>query len=108
MLENAYYSVISPEMCAQILYRDAAQAEAAAACLRMTADDLVGLGIVDEVMPEPLGGAHRDPGPVFAARGRGARRALDELSVVPADELVQTRYERLRAIGEFCSARPRE
>ncbi|MEI7814629.1 MAG: acetyl-CoA carboxylase carboxyltransferase subunit alpha [Coriobacteriia bacterium] len=102
MLENAYYSVISPEMCAQILYRDSRQAEAASACLRMTADDLVGLGIVDEVLPEPLGGAHRDRAAVFASVGQAVATALDQLAAVPTDELVTQRYDRLRAIGEFC------
>ena len=103
MLENSYYSVISPEMCAQILYRDTSQAEAASACLRMTASDLVGLGIVDEVVPEPLGGAHRDRGAVLGAVEAAVTRALDELAPVPVDELVESRYERLRAIGEFCT-----
>jgi acetyl-CoA carboxylase carboxyl transferase subunit alpha len=103
MLENAYYSVISPEMCAQILYRDASQAESASTCLRMTATDLVGLGIVDEVLPEPVGGAHRDHQAVFAAVGEAVARALDELSTVPAETLVGNRYDRLRAIGEFCT-----
>ena len=103
MLENAYYSVISPEMCAQILYRDSRQAEAASACLRMTADDLVGLGIVDEVLPEPLGGAHRDRAVVFASVGQAVASALDQLATVPTDELVTQRYDRLRAVGEFCT-----
>ncbi len=103
MLENAYYSVISPEMCAQILYRDSKQAEAASACLRMTANDLVGLGIVDEVLPEPLGGAHRDRDAVFAIVREAVVRSLDELARADTDELVGRRYERLRAIGEFCT-----
>jgi len=103
MLENAYYSVISPEMCAQILYRDSGQAEAASACLRMTASDLVGMGIVDEVLNEPLGGAHRDRAAVFASVAEAVARSLDELAGVPTDELVAQRYDRLRAIGEFCT-----
>jgi acetyl-CoA carboxylase carboxyl transferase subunit alpha len=103
MLENAYYSVISPEMCAQILYRDSGQAEAASACLRMTASDLVGLGIVDEVLPEPFGGAHRDSAAVFTSVGEAVERSLDQLGSVPIDELVERRYARLRAIGEFCT-----
>jgi acetyl-CoA carboxylase carboxyl transferase subunit alpha len=103
MLENAYYSVISPEMCAQILYRDTKQAEAASTCLRMTASDLVGFGIVDEVLPEPLGGAHRDRAAVLASVGEAVSRSLDELTAVPLDELVDRRYDRLRAIGEFCT-----
>ena len=103
MLENAYYSVISPEMCAQILYKDAAQAESASACLRMTADDLVGLGIVDEIVPEPLGGAHAEPEAVFAAVKASVGRALGELAALDHGALVAARYGRLRAIGEYCS-----
>lgn len=103
MLENAYYSVISPEMCSNILYKDPAQARTAASCLKMTGSDLMGLGIVDEVVPEPLGGAHRDPAAVFAAVGITIERMLDELSGIEPAGLVASRYERLRAIGEFCS-----
>jgi len=103
MLENAYYSVISPEMCSNILYKDPAQARTAASCLKMTGPDLMELGIVDEVIPEPLGGAHRDSAKVFAAVGESIERALGELSGIDPEELVASRYERLRAIGEFCS-----
>jgi acetyl-CoA carboxylase carboxyl transferase subunit alpha len=103
MLENAYYSVISPEMCAQILYRDSGQAEAASACLRMTATDLVGLGVVDEVLAEPFGGAHRDHAAVFASVGEAVARSLDELANTRPDTLVEARYQRLRVIGEFCT-----
>ena len=69
----------------------------------MTAADLVGLGIVDEVLPEPLGGAHRAPAEVFESVGTAIARALDALSGTLKDELVQRRYERLRVIGEFCT-----
>ena len=103
MLENAYYSVISPEMCAQILYRDTTQAEAASSCLRMTANDLVGLGIVDQIVPEPLGGAHVAPEEVFALVREAVVSALEELGSQECEALVARRYERLRAIGEFCS-----
>lgn len=103
LLENAYYSVISPEMCAQILYRDATQAESASACLRMTAADLVGLGIVDEVVTEPMGGAHTAPAEVFSAVRVAIGRALAEFEVQDRSALVARRYDRLRAIGEFCS-----
>jgi len=103
MLENAYYSVISPEMCAQILYKDAGQAETASSCLRMTASDLVGLGIVDEIVPEPLGGAQCAPDDVLAAVRESVNRALTELEATPRETLVAQRYERLRAIGEFCT-----
>ena len=102
MLENSYYSVISPEMCAQILYKDTTQAEAAASCLKMTARDLAELGIVDVVLPEPVGGAHRAPEAVFGVVGSAVGSALDELAAVPAAVLVAARYERLRAIGQVC------
>jgi acetyl-CoA carboxylase carboxyl transferase subunit alpha len=102
MLENSYYSVISPEMCAQILYKDTGQAETAASCLKMTANDLAELGIVDLVLPEPAGGAHRAPEAVFEVVGPAVASALIELAAVSADVLVAVRYERLRAIGEVC------
>jgi len=103
MLENAYYSVITPEGCASILYRDASKAETASSCLRMTAGDLLGFGIADEVLPEPLGGAHRDPEATYREVAAALTRALDELSGTKTDELVARRYERLRAIGEYCT-----
>ena len=110
MLENAYYSVISPEACASILYKDAAHAPDAAVCLRMTAADLVEFGIADEIVPEPLGGAHIDPEPVFSAVEERIASALAELSSAAADngqELVEKRYARLRAIGVFDEASSR-
>lgn len=100
MLENAYYSVISPEGCASILYKDSGRAADAATCLRMGAKDLLELGIVDEVIPEPFGGAHRDPAMMYQAVGLAVVRALDELRAGDPDELVGRRYERLRAIGD--------
>lgn len=103
MLENAYYSVISPEMCSNILYKDPGQAKTAAECLKMTADELVAIGIADEVVREPLGGAHRDPAPVFEAVGAALARVLDELVSQEGHELVERRYARLRAIGEYGS-----
>ena len=103
MLENAYYSVISPEMCAQILYKDTKQAEAAASCLKMTAVDLVGLGIVDAVLPEPFGGAHRAPEAVFGVVKSAVAEALAELAPTAPETLVANRYERLRAIGVYCT-----
>ncbi len=103
MLENAYYSVISPEMCSNILYKDPGQAKTAAECLKMTADELVAIGIADEVVREPLGGAHRDPAPVFEAVGAALARALDELVSQEGHELVERRYARLREIGEYGS-----
>lgn len=101
MLENAYYSVISPEMCSNILYKDPTQARTAAECLKMTAGDLVELGIADEIVPEPLGGAHRDPAPVIDAVGSAISSALGALGNLPVGELVSRRYDRLRATGVF-------
>jgi len=103
MLENAYYSVISPEMCAQILYKDTTQAEGAASCLKMTAEDLVGLGIVDEVLPEPGGGAHIAPDQVMAVVAPAIVAALDRLVTIDPDELVASRYARLRDVGVYCT-----
>jgi acetyl-CoA carboxylase carboxyl transferase subunit alpha len=104
MLENSYYSVISPEMCAAILHKDTARAAEAATCLHLTADDLVGDPETDEVLPEPRGGAHRDPEPVIEAVGLAIGRALDQLAAVAPDELVSSRYARLRAIGVYSEA----
>lgn len=104
MLENAYYSVISPEGCASILLSDAGKAPEVAQCLRMTADDLLGLGLADEVVPEPLGGAHHDPSAVVAAVGASVDRALDELAGIDAGALVEARYDRLRRIGHVVEA----
>ncbi len=101
MLENSYYSVISPEMCASILHKDSTRAAETASSLHLTAADLVSLGIADEIVPEPLGGAHRDPAPVYRAVSGAVGRALDELAGVPVDELVSRRFERLRGIGVY-------
>lgn len=101
MLENAWYSVISPEMCAQILWRDSSRASEAASLLRLTATDLQGFGIVDEVVSEPLGGAHRDPEGVAALMKQAILRHLEEVDALSPDELVVTRHERYRKIGSF-------
>lgn len=104
MLENAYYSVVSPEGCASILYKDAAHAPECAAALRMTAGDLLGMGIADEVVAEPRGGAHRDPGMVFSGVADALSRALGDLAGQDPDTLVEERYRRLRAVGAFAEA----
>jgi acetyl-CoA carboxylase carboxyl transferase subunit alpha len=101
MLENAYYSVISPEMCATILHKDARRADETSACLKLTAGELLGLGLADEVIPEPIGGAHHDPALVISSVGEAVGRSLDSLATVPADKLVASRYDRLRSIGEY-------
>lgn len=101
MLENAYYSVISPEACASILYKDASHAQTAAGCLKMTAQDLVALGIVDEIVSEPFGGAHNDPAAVLAAVRDRIVTALEQLSGIDPAQLSENRYARLRAIGVY-------
>ena len=100
MLENAWYSVISPEMCAQILWKDTARAEDAAAVLRLTASDLLRLGVIDEVLSEPLGGAHRDPAATAATMKEAILRHLSELSRIPSSQLIARRLERYRRIGQ--------
>jgi acetyl-CoA carboxylase carboxyl transferase subunit alpha len=103
MLENAYYSVISPEMCATILHKDARRASETSACLQLTAEDLARLGLADEIVQEPLGGAQRDPEAVFAAVRAAIERGFVSLHGIAPDELVQARYERLRSIGVYAA-----
>jgi acetyl-CoA carboxylase carboxyl transferase alpha subunit/acetyl-CoA carboxylase carboxyl transferase beta subunit len=99
MLENSYYSVISPEGCATILFKDAAAAPRAAAALRITAPDLLRLGVMDAVVPEPEGGAHTDPAAAAANLKAALVESLRELSGLDPDELVEQRYERFRVFG---------
>jgi acetyl-CoA carboxylase carboxyl transferase subunit alpha len=101
MLENAWYSVISPEGCASILYRDASKAEEAAQALRITAQDLKGLGIVDEIVEEPLGGAHRDADQTAAGVRAAVKRHLEELKQLSVEDLLERRYRKYRVIGKF-------
>ena len=101
MLEHAVYSVISPEGCASILWRDAGQAERAAQAMKITATDLAGFGVVDEVVPEPPGGAHTDHEALFRTLGAVLARQVEELSRLAPDELVQLRYERFRNMGRL-------
>jgi len=101
MLEHAIYSVISPEGCASILWRDQAQAETAAAELRLTAQDIHALGVADEVVPEPPGGAHRDPEGTARRLMSALVRHLGELRRLPIDELLRRRYAKYRAMGVF-------
>ena len=101
VLENAYYSVISPEGCAAILWKTGNKAPEAAEVLKMTAQDLVKLGIIDEVIPEPLGGAHRDPEKMGATLKMALQKHLKELSSLSRSDLLKTRYQKYRNIGEF-------
>ena len=99
MLEHSIYSVISPEGCASILWRDSTQAAVAAEALRLTAQDLRGFGIVDTVVPEPLGGAHRMPGTAVAAVGDAIEAALDPLVGLAPAALKAGRREKYLAMG---------
>src|SRR5271169_2014211 len=101
MFENSYYSVITPEGCAAILWKDPAAAPKAAAALRVDADDLEKLGAVDEVIPEPLGGAHNDPAQAAAALKYSIQRHLNDLRALGTDKLLETRYERFRHLGTY-------
>ena len=94
MLQNAIYSVISPEGCASILWKDSKMAPKAAEILRLTADDLYKLGVIDEIVPEPLGGAHRFPTETMQNVGKALKKHLSELSHWTADELVRARHEK--------------
>ncbi|MBL8041406.1 MAG: acetyl-CoA carboxylase carboxyltransferase subunit alpha [Nitrospira sp.] len=99
MLEHSVYSVISPEGCAAILYDDPTKVPDAAASLRMTAQDLVGLGIVDEVIPEPLGGAHREPRAMCDRVAKALTNQLYALAELPSDQLIAQRDQKFRKIG---------
>ncbi len=101
MLEHAWYSVISPEMCANILWKDSGRAEEAAGLLKLTPTDLLKFGMVDNVVTEPIGGAHRDHQAMSLQLKSFLRRYLAELRRLPADELVEQRLMRFRAMGEF-------
>jgi acetyl-CoA carboxylase carboxyl transferase subunit alpha len=106
MLENAIYSVISPEGCAAILWRDRAEASKAAEALRITAKDCRHFGVVDEIVPEPPGGAHRDLETAMDSVGVVLRRHLDELLAMSPEALVVDRYERFRALGAVLEEAP--
>lgn len=101
ILENAYYSVISPEGCAAILWKDRAAAAKAAQALKITAKDLHKLGLADEIIPEPLGGAHTDPKTTAASLKDCLLRHLGELLALPAGERLKKRYAKFRAHGHF-------
>ncbi|MBX6314235.1 MAG: acetyl-CoA carboxylase carboxyltransferase subunit alpha [Isosphaeraceae bacterium] len=101
MLEHAYYSVISPEGCATILWKGSEHAPRAAEALKMTARDLLHMGIIDDLIPEPLGGAHRDHREAAANLKSYLIRALREIAEQPRGELLQRRYEKFRRIGVF-------
>ena len=104
VMENAYYSVISPEGCAAILWKDRLKAPEAAEVLKLTAKNLLGLGLIDEEIPEPLGGAHRDPEKAAQALKKVIKKALKELKSIPKEELLKLRYEKFRKMGSIVNS----
>jgi acetyl-CoA carboxylase carboxyl transferase subunit alpha len=101
MLEYAVYSVISPEGCAAILWKDSGRKREAAEAMKMTASDLRSLRVIDEIIPEPLGGAHSDPAAAAQALGEAVSRAFAELEKLSPEELVERRYRKFREMGWF-------
>jgi acetyl-CoA carboxylase carboxyl transferase subunit alpha len=101
MLEHAYYSVISPEACASILFRDPAKAPQTSDQLKITARDALRLGVIEEIVPEPLGGAHRDLRRMSATLGDAIEKHLSELERFSGEELVENRYQRFRKLGDL-------
>ncbi len=101
MLENAIYSVISPEGCAAILWKDGTKADLAAEALKLTAQDALEFGVIDGIVAEPLGGAHRNPSEMAARLRQALIRALDELAALPRETLADRRYEKFRQMGPF-------
>jgi acetyl-CoA carboxylase carboxyl transferase subunit alpha len=101
ILENAYYSVISPEGCAAILWKDRADASKAATALKITARDLLHLKLVDEIVPEPLGGAHTDPVGTALNLKTHLLRHLEQIQALPVAERLKKRYEKFRTHGHF-------
>jgi acetyl-CoA carboxylase carboxyl transferase subunit alpha len=104
MLEHSIYAVISPEGCAAILWKDAARKKEAAEAMKLTATDLLAFNVVDEIVPEPPGGAHADPAGACAAVGEAVERNLSEVADLTPEERRERRYRRFRALGQFESA----
>jgi acetyl-CoA carboxylase carboxyl transferase subunit alpha len=101
MLQYAWYNVISPESCSSILYRDSSQGKKSAEALKLTAKDLSGFGIADEILPEPAGGAHRDHDAIAKTVGDALRRHLADLKKLTPEQLVVDRYKKYRVMGVF-------
>jgi acetyl-CoA carboxylase carboxyl transferase subunit alpha len=106
ILENAYYSVISPEGCAAILWKDRAAAAKAAGALKITAKDLLQLGLADEIVPEPLGGAHNDPAVTAATLKQHLLTNLEQLRKLSTPDRLKARYAKFRAHGHFSENQP--
>ena len=107
ILENAYYSVISPEACSAILWKDRKHGPEAAEALKLTAEDLKRLGVIDEIVSEPEGGAHRDYDMAAANLGGALRRNLKLLLETPIEQLLEARYEKFRKLGNFAEPKTR-
>jgi acetyl-CoA carboxylase carboxyl transferase subunit alpha len=101
MLENSYYSVISPEGCAAILWKHRKHAPEAAEALKLTGGDLLKLGLIDGVIPEPMGGAHQDQAAAVANLRAALLSQLDAITAQPIDALLEARYQKFRGFGEF-------
>lgn len=101
ILQNAYYAVCTPEACAAILFKDRAKASSAVSSMKITADDLLELGVIDEIVPEPLGGAHQNWQDAAEALKQALIKNIDLLSQIPPDQLIGQRYAKFRAMGEF-------
>jgi acetyl-CoA carboxylase carboxyl transferase subunit alpha len=101
MLENSIYSVISPEGCASIMWRDATKRDVAAEALRITSKDMVELGVIDAVVSEPAGGAHRDPKAAADLLAAELHKQLSELQALSLEQLLAARYEKFRKMAQF-------
>ena len=101
ILENSFYSVISPEGCASIMWRDASKKKLAAHALRITSEDLLRLGLVDEIVPEPPGGAHTDPAGMAEILKDVLAKSLDDFRAWAPEELLHRRYEKFRRMGQY-------
>jgi acetyl-CoA carboxylase carboxyl transferase subunit alpha len=101
MLEHSYYSVISPEGCASILWKNPTQTQTAAAALKMQAEHLLKLDVIDQILPEPLGGAHLDPQAVFKEVILFVQRESQRLKSVPLEDLLENRYQKFRKMGKI-------
>ena len=101
MLENSYLSVIAPEACASIIFRDPKRAPEAAEAMKLTAEDLLAHGVIDEILPEPLGGAHNEPEAATGAVATAVKKVLFRMENVDSGALLKARYERYRRIGTY-------
>jgi len=106
ILENAYYSVISPEGCAAILWKDRAAAAKAAEALKITAKDLLELSLVDEIISEPLGGAHNDPDATAATLKQSLLKHLKQLLKLSPNDRLKQRYDKFRSYGHYLENQP--